>query len=106
MLYEYYSDGNIEVKSKDDDDEFKYLNETSMVYKTLRLKSSKELTSIKLKGFDRTLIFAGCKDGSICTVRWDNLDIDFEIEVEFFSFFMTRVDIEPYLDLTFFNFYF
>jgi hypothetical protein len=79
LLYEYFSDG-VQVVSGDDD-EFNYLNETSLVYKTLRLKSSKELIDVKLKGFDRTLLFAGCKDGSICTIRWDNLEIDYEIEV-------------------------
>ena len=79
LLYEYYSDG-VE-KTNDENGEFNYLNETSFVYKNLRLKSSKDLLNVKLKGFDRTLLFAGCKDGSICTIRWDNLDIDYEIEV-------------------------
>lgn len=80
MLYEYYSDGQ-SVQLENDLDEFSYLNETSTVYKTLRLKSSKELVGVKLKGFDRTLMFAGCKDGSICVIKWDTLDIDYEIEV-------------------------
>ena len=83
LFYEYYSDGVATKSSQkfDDDDEFDYLNKTSNVYKTLRTKSARDLKDVKLKGFDRTLVFAGCSDGSICTLRWDNLEIDYEIEV-------------------------
>lgn len=83
LFYEYYSDGppGLVNNYKDDDDEYSYLNKTSPVYRALRTKSPKDLQDVKLKSFDRTIVFAGTSDGSVCTLRWDNLDIDFEIEV-------------------------
>jgi hypothetical protein len=88
LLYEYVAE-NIETDANtinvngddDDDDEHRDFTRQSRVYQTLKTKSAHDLVSIKLKSFDRTLIFAGCLDGSICVVRWDNLDLDYEIEV-------------------------
>jgi hypothetical protein len=83
LFYEYYSDGQADpvIGVNEDDDEYSYLNKTSPVYKALRTKSPKDLQDVKLKSFDRTIVFVGTSDGSICTLRWDNLEVDFEIEV-------------------------